>query len=285
MKDTVTKKRKAEEAIDQTPKKIKVNVNGEEKEATANLFVGNISFNVDEEWLSREFEEYGELSGVRIITDRESGRPKGYGYVEFTDAANAAAALKAMNGAPIDGRNVRVDFSNPRPDRGSGQTPQQRGSDRAQKFGDTRSQPSNTIFVGNIPFSADESMVTELFQEYGYVKAVRLPTDRDSGAIKGYGYVEMSSIDEAKGALEELHGADLAGRPMRLDFASQRSNDSPGGGFGGRGRGRGGFGDRGGRGGGFGDRGRGRGGGRGGRGGSSTNRGGFGDFSGKKMTF
>lgn len=288
-----SKKRKAEEVIDRTPSK-KVTVDGEQKEATANLFVGNLSFNLDEEWLSREFEKYGELSGVRIITDRDSGRPKGYGYVEFTETENAVKALEEMNGAEIDGRNIRIDFSNPRPARTPGATPQQRGNERAQKYGDTPSQPSNTLFVGNISFNADEATITEYFEEMGTVKAVRLPTDRESGAPKGYGYVEMGSIDEAKAALEALQGAEIGGRSVRLDYATTRSNDSPGGG---RGRGRGGFNDRGGRGGGrggfdrggrgggrggFGDRGRGRG---GSRGGSSFNRGGFGDFSGKKTTF
>ena len=47
--------------------------------ATGNLFVGNLSWNVDEEWLRSEFEEFGELSGVRIVTDRDSGRSRGYG--------------------------------------------------------------------------------------------------------------------------------------------------------------------------------------------------------------
>ena len=130
-------------------------------------------------------------------------------------------------------------------------------------------------------------------------RGIRLPTDRETGAPKGFGYVEMESIEEATAAFEALQGADMAGRALRLDYAGARpeNNDSPRGGrggFGGRGGGRGGFGDRGGRGGGrgrggFGDRGgRGGRGGRGDRGGSSsrgTNRGGFGDFSGKKTTF
>ena len=73
-----SKKRKAEEAaVAQTPKKTKMMIEGEEKEVTANMFCGNLSWNVDEDWLTREFEEFGELSGVRVITDRDSGRSKG----------------------------------------------------------------------------------------------------------------------------------------------------------------------------------------------------------------
>ena len=288
-KEEPSKKRKAEEAAEPAQKKIKVVVNGEEKEATANLFVGNLSWNIDEEWLTREFEEFGELQGVRIITDRDSGRSKGFGYVEFTNAENGAKALEARNGYELDGRGLRVDFSSPRDS--NAQTPQQRQNDRAAKFGDVKNPPAQTLFVGNISFEADESTLTEYFQEHGSINSIRLPTDRETGAPKGFGYVEMGSIEEAQAAFEALQGADVAGRPIRLDYAAPRDNSNGGGrggfggdrgGRGGRGGGRGGFGDRGGRGGGRGGRGGApRGGGRGG----SFNRGGFGDFSGKKVSF
>jgi nucleolin len=154
------------------------------------------------------------------------------------------------------------------------------------------------LFVGNLSFDAGQETVSEAFGEWGTVLGVRLPTDRDTGEPKGFGYVTFSSVDEAKAALENLQGAEIAGRACRLDFSQPRpqngeSGGRGGGGFGGRGGGRGGFGGRGGGRGGFGDRGgrggRGRGGfgdrgGRGGRGGT-TNRGGFGDFAGKKVTF
>jgi nucleolin len=281
-----SKKRKAETAAENTPKKSKVDE--EATEGSANLFVGNLSWNVDEEWLSREFEEFGEIKGVRIITDRESGRSKGFGYVEFHNVADAQKALAGRQGYLLDNRELRVDNGDSRPQ----QTPQQKGFDRASKYGDVPKPPSTTIFVGNVSFNADENALSEVFAEYGTIKAVRLPTDRDTGAIKGFAYVEMSSIEEAQAAHEALQGADIAGRNVRLDFASERTNDGGdrggrggggrgfGGGRGGGRGGRGGFGDRGGRGGG-----RGFGGGRGGGRGGSTNRGGFGDFSGKKITF
>lgn len=308
--EEMAKKRKAEAPIDQTPKKAKVNSNEDQTGAVANLFIGNLSWNIDEEWLTREFEEFGEIKGVRVITDRDSGRSKGFGYVEFMAVDSAVQAFEAKNGELLDGRNIRIDYSTPRPPKNNdGFTPQQRGADRAQRYGDVAKPPSKTLFVGNVSFNANEQTLTELFEEHGTINAVRLPTDRETGELKGFGYVEFSSIDEAKGAFEACQGAAIEGRPIRLDYAGERSNDSPrGGGFnrgGGGGRGRGGFNDRGGRGGGFGDRGRGRGGARGkqsnlqsvsqvleclltrlsgGRGGT-TNRGGFGDFSGKKVTF
>jgi nucleolin len=186
-----------------------------------------------------------------------------------------------MNGKELDGRALNVDFSNPRPDNS------QRQENRRKQYSDQLSEPSDTLFVGNLSFDAGQDAVTQAFQEHGTPVGVRIPTDPETGNYKGFGYVTFGSVDEAKTVLTAMQGAYIEGRPIRLDYSQPRpqNNGSPRGGFGGRGGGRGGrggFGDRGGRGGrgrGFGDRG-----GRGGRGGS-TNRGGFGDFSGKKTTF
>lgn len=108
-------------------------------------------------------------------------------YVEFVDPAHAAAALEAKNGAQIDGREVRLDFSTGRQNQkaGNNMTPQQRSSDRAQRYGDTPKEPSTTLFVGNISFEATQDMVYEAFAEFGTIQGVRLPTDRETGAPKG----------------------------------------------------------------------------------------------------
>jgi nucleolin len=215
-----------------------------------------------------------------------------FGYVEFTSIEEAVAAHAAKNGALLDGRALNVDFSQPRAPRDN--TKNVNGfQERAKKYGDTQSPASDTVFVGNVSFDATNEMIKEAFESFGTITRVSLPTDQESGNLKGFGYVGFSSVDEAKAAVESLNGADIAGRSIRLDFAQPRV-DRDGGGGGGRGGGgfrggsRGGGRGRGGdRGGGFrGGRGRGdRGGGfRGGRGGT-TNRGGFGDFQGKKVTF
>ncbi|KAJ4402945.1 nuclear localization sequence binding protein [Didymella pomorum] len=284
-----SKKRKAEEATEPAVKKSKTEEAPAAAEGIKNLFVGSLSWNVDEDWLRREFESFGNIIGCRVISDRETGRSKGFGYVEFDDAGAAAKAQKEMMGYELDGRALNVDFSTPR------EKPANKTFDRANKFGDKRSAPSNTLFLGNLSFDCSNEVVQEAFQEYGNISRVSLPTDRETGALKGFGYVDFSSTEEASAALEALNGAEIAGRPIRLDFAAAR-DDSNGGGRGGFGGGRGGgrggrggFGDRGGRGGGRGGRGgfgdRGGRGGRGGARGGSFNRGGFGDFKGSKVSF
>jgi nucleolin len=132
-----------------------------------------LSWNVDDEWLYREFEEFGEITRANIITDRESGRSKGFGYVEFASSASAAAALAAKKDTDIDGRKANVDFSTPR----SNDAPRDKAENRAKQFGDSTNPPSDTLFVGNLSFDADENAVGEAFGEYGTVVNVRLPTD------------------------------------------------------------------------------------------------------------
>lgn len=132
-----------------------------------------MSWNVDDEWLYREFEEFGELTGARVVTDRESGRSKGFGYVEFVNSADAATALKAKKGTQIDGREANVDFSTPR----DNSAPKDRANNRAKDFGDSQSPPSDTLFLGNLSFGANEDMIGEAFGEHGTVVNVRLPTD------------------------------------------------------------------------------------------------------------
>ncbi|KAG9913686.1 RNA-binding domain-containing protein, partial [Aureobasidium melanogenum] len=285
-----SKKRKAEEAPDASSKKVKVTAEGQFGEPSKVLFVGGLSWNVDEDWLSKEFEEFSPVS-VRVITHADSGRSKGFSYVEFADVDAATQALNAKHGTDLDGRTLKCDFSTPRDNSNRSYDKNQVGA-RANAFGDKQqSTPSTTLFVGNVSFNTTTDSLTGYFSEYGSINSIRLPTDRETGAPKGFGYVEFGSVEEAKAALEGLNGADVDGRNIRLDFAAPRDNNGGGGGFGGRGGGRGGrggFNDRGGRGGGrggrggFGDRG-GRGGRGGGRGGS-TNRGGFGDFQGNRVS-
>lgn len=73
-----------------------------------NIFIGNLSFNLSEDELKEVFEEYGEVSSAKIITDKYSGRSKGFGFVEMSDNEQATKAIEALNGADVKGRNINV---------------------------------------------------------------------------------------------------------------------------------------------------------------------------------
>ena len=73
-----------------------------------NIYVGNIAWGVSEDELEALFAQYGEVNSARIITDRESGRSKGFGFVEMAAADSANAAIEALNGNDFGGRDLRV---------------------------------------------------------------------------------------------------------------------------------------------------------------------------------
>ena len=231
------------------------------------VFVGRLSWNVDNDWLKSEFEECGEVVAARVQMDRNTGESRGFGYVEFADPASIEQALQ-FSGKEIDGRAINVDRST------SNKTSTSSGAGnpndaRRAAYGDKVSPPSSVLFVGNLSFNATEDSLWDVFAEYGDVKGVRMPTDRDSGRVKGYGYIEFFDIETAKKAFEGTQGTELLGRALRVDYSQPR--EGGGGAHGGqRGGGRG-FGRGGGRGGFDG----GRGGFSGGRGGYGGGRGGF----------
>lgn len=128
------------------------------------------------------------------------------------------------------------------------------------------------IYVGNLPYTADEESVRALFSQHGTVDAVRLINDRETGRFRGFCFVEMPESD-AQTAIARLNGHDMEGRQLRVNEAREREG---GGGGGGGGRGRGGYGGGGGGGGYGGGGGRDGGGGYGGGGGRDGGGGGRG---------
>jgi RNA recognition motif-containing protein len=82
-----------------------------------NLYVGNLSYDTTEDTLRTLFAEYGEIEAVRVITDRYTGRSKGFGFVEIATEEAAQKAIEALNGKSVDGREIRVDKAKPRVER------------------------------------------------------------------------------------------------------------------------------------------------------------------------
>ena len=82
-----------------------------------NIYVGNLAFAVTEDELKAAFEAHGAVESARIITDRDTGRSKGFGFVEMADQTQAQAAIEAINGTEISGRAVKVNEARPREER------------------------------------------------------------------------------------------------------------------------------------------------------------------------
>lgn len=82
-----------------------------------NLFIGSLAYATTDDGLKAHFEQVGEVASARVITDRESGRSKGFGFVEFTDEANNQKAIDELDGKELDGRTINVSLAKPKEDR------------------------------------------------------------------------------------------------------------------------------------------------------------------------
>jgi nucleolin len=168
-----SKKRKAEEEPEAASNK-KSKSDGETSDKSATLWVGNLGWAIDDNALYEEFQNNEGIVGARVVTDKESGRSRGFGYVDFDSPENAEKAFNEKNGGFLQGRDMRLDFAGKPSTDGA---PNAKAADRARKHGDVISPPSDTLFVGNLPFSASEESVSAFFNEVGQVQSLRLPTD------------------------------------------------------------------------------------------------------------
>jgi cold-inducible RNA-binding protein len=79
-----------------------------------NLYIGNLDYEINEEQLQKLFEQFGEVTSVKIINDKFTGRPKGFGFVEMADASHGKAAIAALNGKSINNREITVNEARPK---------------------------------------------------------------------------------------------------------------------------------------------------------------------------
>jgi cold-inducible RNA-binding protein len=85
-----------------------------------NIFVGNLSFGTTEDTVRSMFESYGSVDRVNIVTDRDTGQARGFGFVEMSVDAEGNAAISGLNGRDVDGRSLNVNEARPKAERGSG---------------------------------------------------------------------------------------------------------------------------------------------------------------------
>jgi RNA recognition motif-containing protein len=100
-----------------------------------NIYVSNLSYTVDDSDLKNFFSPYGEVASAKIINDRETGRSRGFGFVEMNDAEAAKKAIQELDGGTVDGRTIRVVEAKPKEDKGGGSRSfSDRGGPRKNKW-------------------------------------------------------------------------------------------------------------------------------------------------------
>jgi RNA recognition motif-containing protein len=98
-----------------------------------NIFVGNLSFSTSEDAIRQMFETHGSVERVTLVTDRDTGRSRGFGFVEMSDDAQATKAIAALNGMEMEGRALNVNLARPREPRGNSFGRQREGFNRQRR--------------------------------------------------------------------------------------------------------------------------------------------------------
>lgn len=184
----------------------------EEKEKRS-IFVGNLQQSVNEEEIKKAFSKYGTIEEVRMVwRDKHEGIHKGCCFIQFEKEEEAQSAHDDKDGITLADTLLKVSMAGEK-------------------------EKKNSIFVGNLSYNSTEDSIRQFFSTVGKVSKVFIPTDRDSGKMKGFCFIDFETTDDAKNALS-LNEKDLDGRTIRVQEGGK--GGSRGGGRGGRGGSRGG---------------------------------------------
>ena len=191
---------------------------GEKPEGCTRVFVGNLSYDIDEETLRAALKDCGTITRLKWGEDRETGDFKGYAHVDFEESESTTKAV-ALNGEMVCGRAMKCDYA--QSSGGNNSSPRNGKKFEVQPMGE-KPEGCCTLFIANLSFELTEDSLWEEFGKCGDVKGIRLATDRETGEYRGFGHVEFHDTKAADEAAKLL-GKTICGRPIRMDWAKPRA--------------------------------------------------------------
>lgn len=177
-------------------------------EEVKTLWIGDLQYWVDESYLYGCFAHTGEVVSVKIIRNKLTGQPEGYGFVEFMSHAAAERILQTYNGTQMPGteQTFRLNWAS----FGMGERRADAG-------------PEHSIFVGDLAPDVTDYLLQETFRaHYPSVKGAKVVTDPSTGRSKGYGFVKFANETERDRAMTEMNGMYCSTRPMRISAATPK---------------------------------------------------------------
>lgn len=181
-----------------------------------NVYVKNLSESTTDDDLKKVFGEYGPITSAVVMRDAE-GKSKGFGFVNFDNADDAAKAVEALNGKKFDDKEWYV---------GKAQKKSEREQELKGKFEQTMKEAADkyqgaNLYIKNLDDSIDDEKLKELFAEYGKITSCKVMRD-PSGISKGSGFVAFSSPEEASRALAEMNGKIIVSKPLYVALAQRK---------------------------------------------------------------
>lgn len=177
------------------------------------IFVGDLAPDVTDSLLHETFKHYTSVKGTKVVTDRLTGRPKGYGFVSFEDESEQLRAMVEMNGTFCSSRPMRI---------GPAANKKNTVSNQNTQGTQNEDDPNNTtIFVGGLNESVSDDLLKQAFSPYGQLLHVKIP------AGKRCGFVQFATRHSAEEAIRLLNGTQLGGQTIRLSWGRSPSNKQP----------------------------------------------------------
>ncbi|XP_016964117.1 RNA-binding protein 39 [Drosophila biarmipes] len=195
-------------ATDRTPP---TELSPEERDART-VFCIQLSQRVRARDLEEFFSSVGKVRDVRLITCNKTKRFKGIAYIEFEDPESVALAL-GLSGQRLLGVPIMVQHTQAEKNRLQNATP---------AFQPKSHTGPMRLYVGSLHFNITEDMLRGIFEPFGKIDAIQLIMDTETGRSKGYGFITYHNADDAKKALEQLNGFELAGRLMKVGNVTER---------------------------------------------------------------
>ena len=174
--------------------------------SVAKVFVGNMSFETTEATLLEAFAKYGTIREGSIITDKETGKSRGFAFVTFEDMASAEMAIAGMNKVQLDERELTVRMSTPAGSRKDGAGP---------------AQSAAKLFIGGLSFDTTQETLDTAFGNFGTVTDSHIAVDKETGKPRGFGFVTFFDRAQAEAAIAGMHGKSVDGRALRVNFSDQ----------------------------------------------------------------
>ncbi|KAF2143609.1 uncharacterized protein K452DRAFT_267824 [Aplosporella prunicola CBS 121167] len=189
------------------------------------LFIRSLPATVTNDDLTEHFSQSFPIKHAVVVTDKETKLCKGYGFVTFADAEDAARAKEEFNGSEIQGRKMRVDIAEPRQrdTEHKTSTPAKASIEAKQKREDAKALATQSkLIIRNLPWSIKTpEQLSVLFRSYGKVKYAVIPK-KGSGMLAGYGFVTLRGRKNAEKALEGINGKEVDGRTLAVDWAVEK---------------------------------------------------------------
>ncbi|GAO51882.1 hypothetical protein G7K_5973-t1 [Saitoella complicata NRRL Y-17804] len=194
------------------------------------LFVRSIPYSVTSEALEAFFSDIGPIKSTVIITDQESGKSRGFGFVRFAMKEDATRAMEELKSKKLEGRALKMEVAERRQRKDEDGEKKDKvvkvredvvkAQNRAvQKKNDQDKDLRPRLIVRNLPWSVrTPAQIQPAFEPFGTVKEVSIPRGR-GGKMSGFGFVEMGSREEAEKAVEGVNGTEIEGRTVAVDFA------------------------------------------------------------------